>query len=73
MRQVKTDRRALCTRRMLMQAMVELTMVTSMLITVIQRWIEDGLSTPAETVDHMFHLVANAVIDAGLEPGPRTP
>lgn len=43
-------------------------MITSMLITAVRTWIEGGLTTPAETVDRMFHTAANAAIHAGLQP-----
>lgn len=43
-------------------------MVTSMLITAIRTWIEGGLTSPAETVDQMFHTLATAAIEAGMRP-----
>ncbi|MEO3855521.1 TetR/AcrR family transcriptional regulator [Acrocarpospora sp. B8E8] len=41
-------------------------MTTSMLIAAIRSWIEDGLAEPAESIDHAFHIAADATIRAGL-------
>jgi AcrR family transcriptional regulator len=43
-------------------------MVTSILITSIRTWMEDGLTTSAATIDRMFHTAAAATINAGLHP-----
>lgn len=41
-------------------------MTTSMLITAIRSWIEGGLTESAESIDHAFHVAADAAIRAGL-------
>jgi AcrR family transcriptional regulator len=43
-------------------------MVVSMLVTAIRTWVEHGATTPAETVDRMFHIAAQPALRAGLRP-----
>jgi AcrR family transcriptional regulator len=47
-------------------------MTSSMLITAIRTWIENGLTEPAETVDRAFHIAADAATRAGMRPQAAT-
>jgi len=43
-------------------------MTTSMLVTAIRCWLEDGAVTPPETMDRIFRTVAGPALRAGLRP-----